>query len=106
MKLDIVAFVEVISLLVNPVIASGKFTVAINGEFTVLPDVVASVVVGAVASTVNDQEVHIFREFDIFPAVSVTVSVQSVYVPSLKGEIVTVFDPLEAVIFGEVHNPL
>ena len=91
------------SPLVNPVIVSGKLTVAVNGELIALPDVVVSVVIGAVASTVNDPVVPIFREFDTFPAVSVTVTIQLVYVPSLRGEMVTVFDHPVAVVVVDVH---
>ena len=74
MKFERLAFERTISPPVNPRTDSEKSTVTLNALLTRAPEVDAITATGAVASTVN---VPRFRVFEIFPAASVTCTVQA-----------------------------
>jgi hypothetical protein len=60
------------------------------------------VIIGAVVSIVKEGRVSMF---EIFPAASVTLIVQVVYVPSARLLNVTIFEPTVAVVVALEHDP-
>ena len=69
----------------------------------VTDEIVGAVVSGVVVST---EKVDIVSELLIFPAISVTVIVQSVYVPSLKEfKVIVLFPEIAEVVLEEQEPP-
>jgi hypothetical protein len=87
------------------VIIPASVELKVNDGVVFFPGVgtgVTTASVGAVVSMVND---GIGRTSDIFPAASVTVIVQSAYVPSASVANVTVVFPEIADDVSDVHEP-